>query len=581
MSNVKYLHYWNPDLCIRLQTDFNMTADFNRFLIKHFPSTQTLQKGGEFKDADREIFVLQLKSRFDEAIEEGRSHRALYNLFNSTSQYLRWCDKEDIKAFTQLSVESYMDYQNKRVMLGQIQNSTYVQIHSKMLTVFNQELDLPRSFFANIVVRDKSDAVPFEAYTRSDLKQILPFLRAFFKQTHRQFVVNPKKHISAYKNQVTMTFRWKSREFMLCGAISKMMVAGTFLMAYYTYANTGDLFKLKQPKIASATIGEVWYTMQAFKRRAFKTIRVEMGEHQLEIPKYSMDFFDKLLEASKLISDDEGALLLQTVVTRKVQPIKSITLQWFLKGWMEKNFTFTDQAGRRLRPIVSRFRETGAQLTAFHQGEVANDILLGNTPTVRNKHYTEGNRHTNKGMMQDALAIREEQIKNDVDIEKAKDNLDIDVLVIEKENAINMPNISRTSSGGSCSTPFGSKSEKYTRKAQKQGLAKEGERLACADLLGCFGCPSQVIVQSLADIWCLLSFRACIEESLYLHLNAHHYRKNFEQVIAFIDSKILPNINSKILKEAKRKLNDDELHPAWDEPESIIHLIPGSKKESA
>ena len=156
MSNVKYLHYWNPDLCIRLQTDFNMTADFNRFLIKHFPSTQTLQKGGEFKDADREIFVLQLKSRFDEAIEEGRSHRALYNLFNSTSQYLRWCDKEDIKAFTQLSVESYMDYQNKRVMLGQIQNSTYVQIHSKMLTVFNQELDLPRSFFANIVVRDKS-----------------------------------------------------------------------------------------------------------------------------------------------------------------------------------------------------------------------------------------------------------------------------------------------------------------------------------------------------------------------------------------------------------------------------------------
>lgn len=359
-----------------------------------------------------------------------------------------------------------------------------------------------------------------------------------------------------------------------------MMSAATFLMAYYTYANTGDLFKLKQPENASTTVGEVWYTMPAFKRRAFKTIRVEMGEHELEIPKYSMDFFDKLLEASRLVSSDDEALLLQTIASQKVQPIKPKTLQAFLQIWVEKHFTFTDQMGRRLRPVVSRFRETGTQLTAYHQGDIANNIMLGNTPNVRKKHYSEGNKQSNNGMLQDTLAIREEQIKGGVGAEEARESLGIDVLVIEKENAIDIPNLSRTSNGGSCRDPFGGKSEKYTKKAQKQGLAKEGERLACADLLGCFGCPSQVVVQSVADIWCLLSFRACIEESLYRHLDAHHYHKNFEQVMVFIDSKTLPNINAKILKQAEKKINDDGLHPAWDEPESILFLIPNRQQEA-
>ncbi|RZP95894.1 hypothetical protein D8T65_23920 [Vibrio vulnificus] len=581
MSNITHLHGWNPSLCIQLDTEDNLLADFNRLMMKHIPSTKDLQQGKGLEDAGREGFVLQMKARFDESIEEGGSHETLHSIFTQTARYLQWCDKKGNEAFTQSSLEGFMNYQNERVMLGKIKSVTYAQTHSQLATLFTQYLDLPRSYFNNIVVRDASDSEPFEAYTRSDLKQILPFLRALFKQTHQQFVCAPDKHIRAHQRTATMTFNWKGQEYRLCGAISKMMSAGTFLMAYYTYANTSDLLKLKQPENASTTVGEVWYTMPAFKRRAFKTIRVEMGEHELEIPKYSMDFFDKLLEASRLISSNDSALLLQTVASKKVQPMKGVTLQSFLSEWVEKHFTFTDQIGRRLRPVVSRFRETGSQLTAYHQSEIANDMMLGNTPKVRRKHYSEGNKQSNNGMLQDTFDIREEQIKKGVSSKEAQESLNIDVLVIEKENAINMPALSRTSNGGSCSDPFGSKSEKFTKKALKQGLAKEGERFACADLLACFGCPHQVIVQSVADIWCLLSFRACIEESLYLHLDAHHYRKNFENVMVFIDSKILPNIDSKIVKQAESKLDDDGLHPAWDEPESILHLIPNSTKESA
>ncbi|PTP25957.1 hypothetical protein CWO07_21015 [Vibrio splendidus] len=580
MSNITHLHDWHPDLCIELDAGSNSIADFNRLLVKYAPSTKALQQGQPVEDADREGFIHQMKAQFDEVIKEGGSHPTLYSHFHKTTQYLQWCDKRGEKAFTQSSIENYMSYLNERVMLGQIKSSTYKGHRSSFVVTFTHYLDLPRSYFDNVVVRDRSDAESFEAYTRSDLKQMLPFLRALFKQTHRQFISNPEKHIRAYKNTPTMTFNWRGNEYQLRGALSKMMSAATFLMAYYTYANTSDLFKLKLPESASTTVGEVWYTMPAFKRRAFKTIRVEMGEHELEIPKYSMDFFDKLLEASRLISNDSDALLLKTISSQKVRPIRGTTLQSFLKVWVEKHFTFTDQTERRLRPVVSRFRETGAQLTAYHQGEIANDIMLDNTPNVRNMHYSKGNKQSNNGMMQDTLAIREEQIKTGVSPQEAQKNLGIDVLVIEKENAIDIPSLSRTANGGCCSDPFGNKSKKFTKKAQKQRLVKEGEKLACADILGCFGCPHQVIVQSVADIWCLLSFRTCIEESLFLHLDAHHYRKNFEQIIVFIDSKILPNINSKIVKQAESKLDDEGLHPAWDEPESIVRLSPKSPKES-
>ncbi|MCC4821234.1 hypothetical protein LMH81_32450, partial [Vibrio lentus] len=112
--------------------------------------------------------------------------------------------------------------------------------------------------------------------------------------------------------------------------------------------------------------------------------------------------------------------------------------------------------------MVSRFRETGAQLTAYHQGEIVNDIMLGNTPNTRKRCYSEGNRIANNGMMQDAMSIREEEIKAGVNAKEAQANLNINILVIEEENKINLPGLSRTPNGGSCTTPLGEKSEKYS-----------------------------------------------------------------------------------------------------------------------
>ncbi len=459
--------------------------------------------------------------------------------------------------------------------------TTYKSKHCALSVLIRDYLDLPSSYFNNVAIMDNRDRESFEAYSRSDLNQLLPFLRSLFKQTYSQFIESPETHINAHQISFTMTFKWQGQTYKLCGAVTKMMSAATFLLSYYTYANSSDLFNLKQPINASTTLSETWYTMPAFKRRAFKTIHIEMGGHELEIPKYAMHFFDRLLNASRLISNGENATLLQTVASKQATPMKRTVLQAFLRGWVEKHFIFTDQTGRRLRPVISRFRETGAQITAYHQGEMMNDIMLGNTPNTRKKSYSEGSRIANNGMMQDAMSIREEEIKSGINTKEAQSNLAIDVLVIEAENKINLPNLSCTPNGGSCASPFGEKSKKYTKKAIERGLLMEGEKLACADLLGCFSCPSQVIIQSLSDIWCLLSFKACIEESLYLHLDASHYRKNFEDIVRFIEGKILPYINGNLLKQAQTKLDDDGFHPNWDDAGSVLGLISHSSQEAS
>lgn len=579
MTDPTYLSGWKPELCFQLNTNNNVLADLNRFLFKHFPPTKKLQQGRQFEDANRIEFVLKLKEILSEKLEEGTSHTSIYGVFIESSQYLRWCDKQNHAAFSQYSLEGYMEHLQTRVMLGELKRGSYRVRRGNMVTLFTRYLDLPHHYFNKVVVMDNSDREPFEGYTRSDLNQLLPFLRRLFNQTYSQFIEDPDKHIHASKVTPTMTFEWLGEKYQLCGGISKMMCAATYLLAYYTYANTSSLLQLRQPSNASISTGEIWYTMPAFKRRAFKTIQIEIGEHELEIPKYAMTFFDKLLKASIIISNNEQATLLQTISQKKIQPLQSGTLQVFLKHWVEKNFTFTDQVGRRLRPNICRFRETGSQLTAYHQGEMVNDLMLNNTPSTRRRHYSEGNKLANNGMMQDTMLIREEQVKSSVSTKQAQENLGIEVLVIEEQNKINLPNLSRTSNGGCCASPFGEKSQKYTKKAQTQGLAKEGERLACADLLGCFGCPDQVIVQSVSDIWCLLSFKACIEESLFLHLDASHYKKNFENIVNFIEQKIQPSINQHILRKAEAKLDDDGLHPAWSDNESVLSLISKSPVE--
>ncbi len=154
MIDVTYISDWKPELCIHLEFGQNHKADFNRFLVKSLPSTKTLQQGGIFENADREGFVLQLRRRFSEILEEGGSHCTLYGIFTHISHYLRWCDKKNVPAFTQHSLEDYLSHLDNQVKLGLRKSSSYKSIHSRLITIFTKYLELPYSYFDNVVVRD-------------------------------------------------------------------------------------------------------------------------------------------------------------------------------------------------------------------------------------------------------------------------------------------------------------------------------------------------------------------------------------------------------------------------------------------
>lgn len=575
MSNNNYLKSWDGNLLFHMNDDYTPRCDFNRMLYKGCPNTKHIQQGNTVEYAHRYEIIFQFKERFEEKMKEGCSHATLSISYIKLMSFLKWCDTREIEAFSKQSLEAYMAYQFERVRLGLLKATSYSQIVTKMGKIFNDYLDYPSDWLIAIPTIRRGDNEPFEAYSRSDLKQMLPFLRKLFNQTADQFLENPKKYIDAHKSQCTAIFIWQGHKYILKATITKMMCSALFLLSYYTYSNTSTLFKLKRPKNNSVSISKQWYQMPAFKRRSFKIVHVEMGEHDyLDIPKYSLTLFDKLLEVSKVLDSSDDALLFQTITNNTLTPIKPNTLQAFNGIWLEKHFVFIDQTGRKLRPVVSRFRETGAQLTAVHQGELANNITLGNSPITRSKHYSKGNTHSNNGMMQDVLSIRQEQVQTKQSVKSAQLALRIEVLTIEEEFKANYPMLSRTPNGGSCTNPFSEKSDTYNRKAKQLMSLKDGEKLACAELLKCFGCPHQVIVQSVSDIWCLLSFKTCIEESIYQHLDIHHYRQNFESVISFIRENILPKIKKDILKKAEKLIDDNGLHPLWQDTNIILPMIP-------
>ena len=121
--------------------------------------------------------------------------------------------------------------------------------------------------------------------------------------------------------------------------------------------------------------------------------------------------------------------------------------------------------------------------------------------------------------------------------------------------------ISKTAHGGYCAQS-NEKDEAYTRKAHKKGLVSEGERLACADLKACFSCEHQVLVESVDDIWALLSFKECVEESLYLHESTSHFVKNYGDLLAQIENRV-GKLSRGVVKRAQTKLADEGRHPLW------------------
>lgn len=545
---------------------------FNRYNYLYFPSTNTIKRG-DCIVTPREISAESIYTAFKDSSYAPASK---YTLFEYFRQYIYFCDKNNHPIFTKKSVLAYSNHLICKNKLGRLKNSTYTTAISTTKKLFTL-LDLPERWFNELPTLGKSQSQPYKSYSDNDLKKLLPLLRSFFKQLSKQFLQKPNSYISQGKNNNPMYFRWEGKVYSIYGSISQLMSCGVYLMSYYTWANTTTLLSIERPKISEKNINEVWYQMPAFKRRAFRVITVQIGDHgQLSIPKYSMEFFNQLLKVSKAISVSSN-LLFQTALLNRTTRLTAYHMQTF-NNFLKATFNLTDDKGFNLTPIISRFRATGSQLIQFHYSHTQVASLLGNLPQTTRKHYSEGNEYQNQSMLQETVSILADKAKHGGNIQQSKLRIknEFNIEILTYENMLKMKSRPmRQAHGSYCKNPFGEQAKKFIQRAQRRDLLPT-EKFACSDLLICFSCPHQVIIAEPTDIWCLLSFKECIEESIYKHVNHFHFHQNYDSVLKSIEN-ILLNIDKKILFKANQKLLDEGPHPLWQDQS---FLYPHNSKEA-
>jgi hypothetical protein len=544
------------------------SLDFNRFNYHGVPLPKMISSGkGDFI---KRSFVGKLFTVIKAKDEEGVPGATLCNHFNAARRHVIFSDNNELFPFTKESVEAQVYDLHDQQRQGKIKDKTETCRRGDISALL-QLMELPaQAWLPQTVMSGTTQQESAKGYSRAELKRMLPLLRTMFKQFAKQYQESPAKFdgrstspLSAQRER--MTFRWQEKEHLVCGGVSKMFSCAVYLMSYYTWANTSVLFSLERPRKASYTQSEQWYQMPAFKRRAFKTVSVEMGAGEsVEVPKYALQFFDELLKVSEIFWGNDSQLLFGGL-GKKRNKINSHTIKW-LCMYFDENFTLRDDRGAVMRPRIGRFRATGGDIMIAKHGVAEAALALDNTPNTVRARYSSGNPSQNTKMLSDAANVLYHSVKTPGSVDNAKkveaETQGVDVLTYE-DYLGSLSKHSRTAHGGYCKTSK-TKDERYTKKARNKGLLSDGEQLACADLKACFDCDQQVLIESVDDIWCILSFKECIEESMYLHQNTTHFVRNYADLLEKITSR-LKKISTKILKLAESKLLDEGRHPIWQD----------------
>ncbi|EOH0515800.1 hypothetical protein ACNPDE_003689 [Vibrio fluvialis] len=575
-KTLKLIAPWVEHLCIPIRNGANAHTllDFNRFRYRGVPKTHEI-KLGNVQLLDRD----DIAQRMFIAItgKEDVSPATKGNIFLAARRHFAFCDAQTppLQPLSETAYVKELEYNSIRQRRGEIKDSTESRKRADLSSLYQwQDLSIKNIKPLKIRHSGCSQTEPTRGYSDADLKLLLPLLRSIFKQLYQQFIVDPQLHFQASPNEKTMVFSWKGNDYPVSGGASKIFYAATFLLSYYTWSNSTVLYSLRRPQTSTHAISSNWYQMPAFKRRAFKTVTVELGDHgRIEIPKYATQFFDQLLIASKLVDPSPNGLLLPAYSYRskKVQMMSGSLLNDFKAKWFTKNFPMTDERGEILWPVPRRFRATGSHLTLALKSTLEAAILLDNTPRTIALAYSSGNPHENDLMNRDTSQTLEQIVRDRQSVELAKQKVreaqKVEVLAYEAYIRRASPP-TRSAHGSYCKEPRGAMAEKFTSRARAHGLITESENLACADLIKCWSCGHQVLVESVTDLWCVLSFRECIEESACLHIDNAHYKKNFGEALAKIDLR-LKQLSPKVVQQARRKLADEGRHPLWMDIDSV------------
>ncbi|AIY66231.1 hypothetical protein OM33_00565 [Pseudoalteromonas piratica] len=559
----------NLDLKLKLNIYGNQFVypDFQRFRFKGVPKIVELQKSTLL---NRDELVIEWYRAFKSNTKY--TDTSLHSLYRTFTKYVKVCDSIPANPDSKEGINAFEAYLVHNVRIGSTSSNSANRELSGLRAIMRM-LDRPVEQWFSKFKLFRSQINPTQAYSEIELKKLIKILQSLYFQLSKQIQASPKKYIKAGRHEQYASFSFGDIKVYVSSAITKCYCAAYFLLAYYTWANASTIRDMDIPK-ASPKKGQQgkWFVQTVLKKRANKFVTIELGDNlSADIPKHALNFINDLITLTHTLFPNTNRLLHQCIdeVNKPLCPTHIRSNM----NWLIKTFGLTDDNGQELRPEARRFRATGsANYLALTGNSLETSILLNNTPDVVRKHYSKGNESENNAQLQATANTLENAIKCG-DIDKAREQtleqMNLEVLPYDEfvNRYAKSGNGQKTPLGTGCKDPFNSRGDRFRRKASIDSV--DMSHLACADLLNCFSCPNQVLVEEVDDIWCLLSFYEALEDAKEDHLNMSHFKNNFERVLTRIKH-VLFSIDLKVRRQAERKLHKVGRHPFWPDTLNLV-----------
>ncbi|WDE12030.1 hypothetical protein [Thalassomonas haliotis] len=541
--------------------------DFQRFRYKGVPKVYKMLRGTLL---ERDEQVIKWYRAFKGNTEY--TDTTLHSLYRVFTKYVKICDSIPVNPDSKKGISAFETALVHNVRTGAKSSNSAKGELSNLRTIMRM-LDHPVDDWFSKFKLFRSQITPTQAYSEKELKTLIKILQSLYFQLSKQIQQSPQKYIQAGRRDRYASFSFNEIEVQVNGAITKCYCSAYFLLAYYTWGNAGTLRDMGIPK-ASQKKGKEgkWFVQTVLKKRANKYVTIELGDNlSTDIPKHALNFINDLLTLTHSLFPTTSRLLHQCIdgINKPLCPnhIRSNM------NWLISTFDLTDDNGQELRPEAKRFRATGsANYLALTGNSLETSQLLNNTPVVVQRHYSKGNESENNAQLQATANTLENAIKcGDIDRarEQTLEQMNLEVLPYEEfVNRYAKPgNGQKTPLGTGCKDPFDKHGDRFRRKASIDSV--DMSHLACADLLNCFSCPNQVLVEEVDDIWCLMSFYEALKDAREDHLNMAHFKTNFERVLNKI-KQVLFSIDLKVRRQAEKKLLSEGRHPFWP---NTINLV--------
>lgn len=534
--------------------------DFERFRYIGVPDKTSLGNSTlASRDSDVERWFRYFKN------ENEYADTTKWGYIHDFIKFVRLCDKKRLNPETEPSVIVWERHLVESVRLGTMHINSARKLISSIKAVLSKLNEDAISWFSQYSLF-RSEIHPTQGYSDKELAKLIRIIHLFFKQVSSKVLANPEPLNASKTSYKNIVFTCEGAEHKVHNPLTKCFSAAYFLLAYYTFANSTCILKMVKTKDGGQW-SDVWFEQSVFKARANKYVSISIGDNgTFTVPKYALSFFKQLLKLSKLTSDSEG--LLFSITNHTVTALEFNHVQSF-SSWIQKKFNLLDDQQKPLKALSTKFRASGSyRYLALTGNEVETASLLGNTPTVMKRHYSTGNESENNKQLHATAITLENAIKcGDIDGAKqqTKDILEIEVLPYEEFlNKYSFSKPQKTVLGTGCKSPFSQEAEKYRRKMNFSPQMLNVENLACSDVVNCFFCKNQVIIESVEDIWCLLSFRESILDSKEQHTNKIQFLRNFEELLERINLTLF-SLTPSVKRKAQKKLLLDGRHPLWPE----------------